>query len=510
MRCCIEKAERWLLAELEMTNDETRMTKETRNPKAARHSTFAIHSSFMRYASLRAAFGGLSRCARLIILVSSLLASCEKPAVPAPPRSVRLRLTCDVSGRIEPCGCFTGQFGGLSRTQTVLLAEGQPSLRVDAGDAIAGVEDFHVIQYRHVLKAFGDLGFHALNLGRREAGLSAETLRSLAKDSPVPLVSANVVDARTQEPIARPWLHVKVDGVTYGILGIVDPRSVSETGRGDGVQLLDPASVIAKHLPQMKQGADVLVLLAFGKEDRMKELAAQFFEFQLILGGDVPQPSQEPLRANRSILIVTTNQSRALAVFEARLDENGLLNAPKQEIVFMADNIPQDEQIVAHAQAYRAEVRTAKLTIDDPLHLSGDAIPGVRLTSKYAGSESCSACHAQDYAVWQKSAHSRAFSALLARESDADPNCIACHTIGFGTESGYQRGFAGKRMTQVGCESCHGPGSTHVEQRTQGKEPTFKFRPLAAANCTTCHHGEFSRPFDWAEFWPAVAHGKKK
>lgn len=65
-------------------------------------------------------------------------------------------------------------------------------------------------------------------------------------------------------------------------------------------------------------------------------------------------------------------------------------------------------------------------------------------------------------------------------------------------------------MTHVGCESCHGPGSTHVEQRTLSKEPTFKFRPLAAADCTTCHHGEFSRTFEWDEFWKLIAHGKKK
>ena len=26
--------------------------------------------------------------------------------------------------------------------------------------------------------------------------------------------------------------------------------------------------------------------------------------------------------------------------------------------------------------------------------------------------------------------------------------------------------------------------------------------------CTTCHYGEFSRPFDWDEFWPLIRHGK--
>lgn len=450
-------------------------------------------------------------CISLLALL--VLAACEPSVAPPAARTVRVHLTCDVSGRIEPCGCFTGQFGGLSRTQTVLNAEGKPSLRVDAGDSIAGAEDYHVIQYSHVLKAFHSLGFHAVNLGRREAALSLETLRKLAADSPVPLVSANVVDAQTQEPVARPWLRVKVDGVTYGILGIVDPRAVGETGLGAGLQLLDPASAISKHLPELKQGADVLVLLAFANEERMKELAAQFFEFQLILGGDVAQPSQEPLRANRSFILATTNQSRALGYFEARLNANGVLEGPKQEVIFMSDDIPQDDGIVAHAEAYRAEVKDAVLDIDKPENARGDAVPGVRASAQYLGSESCSACHAEAYAIWQKSRHAQAFDALTRRDSAADPACIACHTIGFGTESGYRRALAGTRFANVGCESCHGPGSIHVtqrsRQRTQNVEPTFKFRPLAAADCTTCHHGEFSRPFEWEEFWKLVAHGKK-
>ncbi|MGA2659693.1 MAG: hypothetical protein ABSH34_19475, partial [Verrucomicrobiota bacterium] len=31
--------------------------------------------------------------------------------------------TCDTRGRLEPCGCFTGQYGGLTRLQTVLDTE---------------------------------------------------------------------------------------------------------------------------------------------------------------------------------------------------------------------------------------------------------------------------------------------------------------------------------------------------------------------------------------------------
>ena len=103
---------------------------------------------------------------------------------------------------------------------------------------------------------------------------------------------------------------------------------------------------------------------------------------------------------------------------------------------------------------------------------------------------------------------------LKTKGAEADPNCIRCHTVGFGESSGYRREFAGQRLASVGCESCHGPGSEHVSQRSQALadsafEVSFKFRKLGEADCTGCHYGEFSRPFVWKRFWPLVEHGKK-
>ena len=37
----------------------------------------------------------------------------------------------------------------------------------------------------------------------------------------------------------------------------------------------------------------------------------------------------------------------------------------------------------------------------------------------------------------------------------------------------------------------------------------FTFRPLDAGDCQKCHYGEFSRPFDWNEFWPLIKHGNE-
>ena len=66
-----------------------------------------------------------------------------------------------------------------------------------------------------------------------------------------------------------------------------------------------------------------------------------------------------------------------------------------------------------------------------------------------------------------------------------------------------------KSLIDVGCESCHGPASEHLDKYVHDKPTSFRFRPLGPGDCVTCHQGEFSRPFDWDKFWPAIAHGKE-
>ena len=131
------------------------------------------------------------------------------------------------------------------------------------------------------------------------------------------------------------------------------------------------------------------------------------------------------------------------------------------------------------------------------------------MAAGFVGSKRCVNCHKTSGEVWAKSAHARAFASLRERKADADPKCIGCHTTGFGSDSGYRRPFGPTYLVDVGCESCHGPGSLHVRQREGDKSINFTFRPLGAGDCKKCHYGEFSRPFYYYDFWPTIKHGKE-
>ncbi len=421
-----------------------------------------------------------------------------------------VHFTCDASGRLEPCGCFTGQHGGLTRLRTWLeeqKTEG-PVLKLDSGGAIAGVADHDIIQYRYMTRAYATMGFGALNMGGREAMIPAETISTLAKSSPVPLLSASLVRADDRKPLLDAYRIIDVDGLRVGVLGLVSPKSVPTPGEGVAVLSLNEA--VDRHLPELAAKTDCIILLAFADENEMRRLAKDYYEFALILGGDVPGPTQEVLRENDSMILFTTNQARTVGTLAATVsgtDRKRLID-PSYEIQLLWDEIPQHEELMAMVREYRTEIRKTPLAIDDPKTVDPNAIPGVATTATYVGSATCKACHLKDYEIWEKSGHAHAFETLVKNGSDADPHCISCHTIGFGKPSGYRRPMGSGSMVDVGCESCHGPASEHIAKYVHGKPTQFKFRPLGPGDCKTCHYGEFSRPFEWDKFWPGIAHGK--
>lgn len=443
-----------------------------------------------------------------LFLIAVLMTSCSQPPSPSA-LGLQVYFTCDARGRLEPCGCYVGQFGGLTRLKTTLDTEADgEALHVDVGDAAGGHEDYDLIQYRYMLRAFKAMNYDALNMGGREAQFNVAQLREIKQSSPVQLLGANLLDKATQHPIFDAYRIVERGAFKIGIIGVLDPHVLTE-GPGAGLVVGDMNSAVDKSISELRGKTDLIILLAFTDEAGLARLAQDFFECQVILGGKVSQPAQELKKVNRSLVYFVTNESRALGVLWLQLTKGSSPGINGNEIRLLHDKIPQDLSIREMMQGYRDEIRHARLAVDDPQNLAADMVPGVRSMSTYVGTDKCLACHQSAAKVWTASGHARAFATLVARKADADPKCIGCHSVGFGLPSGYRREYGADKLIDVGCESCHGPGSLHVRQRTGDASISFTYRPLDAGDCRKCHHGEFSRPFDWDKFWPPIKHGKE-
>jgi NAD-dependent SIR2 family protein deacetylase len=82
--------------------------------------------------------------------------------------------------------------------------------------------------------------------------------------------------------------------------------------------------------------------------------------------------------------------------------------------------------------------------------------------STFVGVEKCKGCHAKEYNDFSGRKFDRVWKILNMRGEQNNPQCLKCHTTGYGKAGGFVSGEKTPGMTSKQCEACHGPGSKHV------------------------------------------------
>jgi predicted CXXCH cytochrome family protein len=161
--------------------------------------------------------------------------------------------------------------------------------------------------------------------------------------------------------------------------------------------------------------------------------------------------------------------------------------------VFVIDRkgrvVKRTEGADARIEAVLALSIKRELGVPNPILLKKD---------EYSGEEVCSVCHQDQHATWMLTKHANAWEPLVEHGKDRDPDCLRCHTVGFGKPGGFDTAKRQDHLRGVQCESCHGRGGPH-------QSPEFVkagFEPV----CLGCHDPEHSLRFVFAERLPLVSH----
>jgi len=123
----------------------------------------------------------------------------------------------------------------------------------------------------------------------------------------------------------------------------------------------------------------------------------------------------------------------------------------------------------------------------------------------------CGECHPSEQALWAETRHAHAYATLVDRErEDPELSCALCHNVGpNGNElDDPMIGFRGEpvpELRNVQCESCHGPGATHVTDVKQ--HPDAALGVDFDLGCGECHQDDH-HPFvdEWLESAHAESH----
>ena len=456
---------------------------------------------------------------------------------PTPPAEIigeriRLLISGSMDGRLEPCGCASGQLGGLPRR----LAHAQEvhgyDLLIEGGDLVRGNTPLDIAKAETAVQALFAMPqitanirnvapdsslvgpYHALGLSPRDLELPLdEFYGGFVSAFQVPVVASDLESTAGMWP-ARSFLEYDVRGTAVRIasltLGL--PEQL-QGGEAAPLVLLEPDAAWRRAL----QGASdetVRVLMIHGKSKRVRELTRQLQPRPDLVIGIGSSYLEPPGSAeDQDVVPIVFPGIRGLILLDvalARTARGSTLTVYEPIALRGSETKPgagEDPSVRLMLLEHRKQVAE-----DDIQEQMAEQLPAPKGLA-YIGSEQCRTCHAQDYEIWQRSKHATAWTTLEKAEVERYhapvtqyPDCISCHVVGFREKTGFINKARTPQLAGVGCERCHGPGSAHMS------DPQVKMGKvgdgLPSIVCTQCHDFEQSPDFDYRLRWSMIEHGK--
>jgi len=457
------------------------------------------------------------------LVVSPLFEGWEKPRL-------LLFFTGFLDGYVEPCGCagIDNMKGGLSRRHTALQQlerKGWDVLPIDAGNLNRGFGAQEELKFNFVIdEAYRLMRYRAVGVGNRELLFPTDTLFLYTIDlpgSPKRYTSANVSLLEFTPELMQPYRVLEKAGMKIGVVSVIGD-SLLRNIQNEDVVTANSAEKLRELLPRLgTYNLDRKVLIIHGSNSEIDQLITQFAaRFDFILPSNTPaEPPLRPRTIGSTMIIEVGEKGRyAVAI--------GLFDSPTTPIRY--ERVPFDARfdnspmVLELMKMYQDQLRQAGL-----VGLGIRPIPNARLEvqGEYMGTQSCADCHDTAVRVWRQTGHARAWHSLThtaVPPRNYDPECIACHVVGWNATEllPYRGGFLSvretPRLTDVGCEACHGPGEHHsraelgtntaLQERLRQAMRLPVEGGAARMHCITCHDGNNSPNFDFDIYWQKIAH----
>ena len=405
------------------------------------------------------------------------------------------------TGNLEPCGCYVGQIGGISRRHTIIdqLKKKNNVIPVSLGDLPSGNERQDEIKMEIFSHAMRKMGYILHNVGEKEIEISPRVLSYLSQTNNFTFLSSNIqINYPFPVIINKYVINEYVENkrsFKIAFLGILS-KIFSDNILSNDVCVDDPVSALRPLIKELRNKVDFMVLLSHAPFEESVEFAKLFPEIGLIITGHgMDEPTDTVIYIKDTPIVSPGRNGRFIGIARYSITNKGLKR--KSIEVIPLDNKYNDSQEVSlllkeYQQILKNEDLLGK-TYREPLPNG----------LSYVGSSACGICHKIVYEHWSNTAHGKSYDTLVNTGHQYDPECIKCHTIGFGHISGFLDYDETQHLINVGCESCHGAGSLHINLVNKNYGKTNE------GGCEMCHDSEHSPGFEFKEYWEKIKHPRE-
>lgn len=181
--------------------------------------------------------------------------------------------------------------GGVARRATEIKAEKSSNksvLVLDAGNSLVGDRDPGLkTQGGSGVEAMNRMGYDAMALGAQDLTLGPAALKQRIAEAKFAVLSANAVDAKTNELIGQPYVIREIGGHRVAIIGL------SGAGDQDTVTVRDPVEAAKATVGELAGKADVIIVLSHAGVETDEKIADTVLGIDVIVGsgsGMLPDP----------------------------------------------------------------------------------------------------------------------------------------------------------------------------------------------------------------------------
>lgn len=206
------------------------------------------------------------------------------------------------------------------------------------------------------------------------------------------------------------------------------------------------------------------------------------------------------IEGNKTAITMMTDQKKHLAAFSANSNQQ-LTSTFSYRFRALSSKITENSEISSLTAQLKKHISKTNKKISKSQvtrYTSSSQPPSHENYIEFAGSKSCSTCHDKQYTAWENSDHARAYSTLELKNQHYNLECLGCHVThkmeshSIQNDDVYLLGLP-KQLLSVTCESCHGPGKSHVD--SLGQENTF--RTIDESVCRQCHTVKMDNTFNF-------------
>ena len=427
---------------------------------------------------------------------------------------LRLRISGNLEGYLMPCGCASGQLGGLARRVfRQKLDQRNIDLLLEGGNLLKKTGELGESKLMAILEILENNGYHGLGIGPNDLKVDPELMAGLLGFYPkLPALAADLQLKNGQpwlsedKAVVRTFHELKLPQVTVRLASLV--MSLPAGTPAKMFKLLPPAAAWQKAMTGVDPASYRILMVHADRETIQKLTLTPKPDLIVAVNHDHVEPKSQVDHANGVPLVYTGVHGRVLLDLTLTRSSNGPMITRLKPVPLKgsltAPSAMRDKTtsavILGHRQTVKEDGMLERLA-------SQQSLPN---GLQYVGSESCADCHEDDSDACGKHAHSHAWKTLIDAEKKEGwpvthyPECVSCHVVGYGQKSGFISPQKTPELLNVTCENCHGPGNKHV--KTDGDWP---MQAVEVKTCTVCHNFEHSPKFDYGKYWQMIEHGDK-